>query len=184
MKIKSAEFIDSCFKIDQLPSDGLPEFCFSGRSNVGKSSLINMLLDRKNLVKTSKSPGKTISANFFLINKNFYFVDLPGYGYARRSKEMRQLWKKLIEPYLLGRKQLKQLFLLIDSRIGIQDNDSMMLDFLEGNNIPWTPLFTKADKINSSKKKMINNKNDFSIMTSSKTKEGQMELWQCISRNF
>ena len=147
MLIKKAEFVKSASSMSGLPEDGRPEFAFIGRSNVGKSSLMNMLLGRKNLVKTSKKPGKTVLLNYFNVNDSFYFVDLPGYGFASRSKSEQDLWRVVIEKYLRTRKSLADIFLLIDSRHGILPNDGQMIEFLDHYRIGYTPVFTKIDKL-------------------------------------
>ncbi len=155
MKIKEAKFVKSTFDIEQLPAPNLPEFAFIGRSNVGKSSLINMLVNRKNLAKTSSKPGKTRSINHFLINNNWYLVDLPGYGYAKTSKKERQQWNKLIFNYLTKRQNLVNLFVLVDSRIEPQAIDIDFINQLGINQIPFAIVFTKTDKL--TKNKIVSN---------------------------
>ncbi len=147
MNIKSAEFITSCAKMHQLPDTGLPEIAFSGRSNVGKSSLANRLINRKNLVKTSSKPGKTRLLNYFLINELFYFVDLPGYGYAKVSKSERENWRQLIESYLEEREMLHLVVQLVDARLTPQKPDLLMVDYLRYFEIPFTLVATKYDKL-------------------------------------
>ena len=146
MQIKSAEFIISNSTYAKCPSDGKPEYAFIGRSNVGKSSLINMLTGVKGLAKTSGKPGKTQLINHFLINKEWYIVDLPGYGYAQISKSSRRAWQKMITEYMLKREALVNVFLLIDSRIPPRDIDIEFANFLGANGIPMTIVFTKTDK--------------------------------------
>ncbi|MBO4588625.1 MAG: YihA family ribosome biogenesis GTP-binding protein [Bacteroidales bacterium] len=148
MTIKSAEFIVSNSTYKKCPTDGKPEYAFIGRSNVGKSSLINMLTGVKGLAKTSGKPGKTQLINHFLINKEWYIVDLPGYGYARTAKTSRKAWAKMIEDYMLKRETLVNVFLLIDSRIPPQNIDIEFANFLGSNGIPLTIVFTKTDKEN------------------------------------
>ena len=148
MTIKSAEFIVSNSTYKKCPTDGKPEYAFIGRSNVGKSSLINMLTGVKGLAKTSGKPGKTQLINHFLINKEWYIVDLPGYGYARTAKTSRKAWAKMIEDYMLKRETLVNVFLLIDSRIPPQNIDIEFANFLGSNGIPLTVVFTKTDKEN------------------------------------
>ena len=148
MTIKSAEFIVSNSTYKKCPTDGKPEYAFIGRSNVGKSSLINMLTGVKGLAKTSGRPGKTQLINHFLINKEWYIVDLPGYGYARTAKTSRKAWAKMIEDYMLKRETLVNVFLLIDSRIPPQNIDIEFANFLGSNGIPLTIVFTKTDKEN------------------------------------
>lgn len=151
MIIKSAEFIISNTKISKLPPAELPEYAFIGRSNVGKSSLINMILGVKGLAKTSQKPGKTQLINHFLINKTWYVVDLPGYGYAKTSKSNRQEWAKFIRNYLDKRESLQCVFVLIDSRIEPQKIDIDFCCWLGERSIPFILAFTKADKQSSVK---------------------------------
>ncbi|KHJ38520.1 putative GTP-binding protein EngB [Pedobacter glucosidilyticus] len=146
MIIKSAEFTVSNTKISKLPPPILPEYAFIGRSNVGKSSLINMLLNAKGLAKTSQKPGKTQLINHFLVNKTWYVVDLPGYGYAKSSKSNRQEWAKFIRNYLEKRESLQCVFVLIDSRLEPQKIDIEFCCWLGERSIPFILLFTKADK--------------------------------------
>lgn len=146
MLIKSAEFVISSPSYKQCPQDERAEYAFIGRSNVGKSSLINMLTNRKGLAKTSSMPGKTMLINHFLINDEWYLVDLPGYGYARRGKESREELRVLIEDYILERKQLTNLFVLIDSRHKPQQIDLEFMEWLGESGIPFSIVFTKADK--------------------------------------
>lgn len=155
MQIKSAEFVISNTDVFKCPHDRLPEYAFIGRSNVGKSSLINMLVNRKGLAMTSSTPGKTLLINHFLINKEWYLVDLPGYGYAQRGKEGRENIRKIIESYILKRKELTSLFVLIDSLHAPQANDLEFMTWLGTNEIPFSIIFTKADK-NSHSKLMLN----------------------------
>jgi len=146
MMIKSAEFICSNTKTDKLPAPTLPEYAFIGRSNVGKSSLINAMMNRKGLAKTSQTPGKTQLINHFLINKNWYLVDLPGYGYAKTSRTNRIEWGKFIKKYLFSRENLQCVFVLIDSRLIPQKIDLEFCCTLGEKGIPFILLFTKADK--------------------------------------
>ncbi len=147
MKIKSADFLMSNSSVDKCPSAPFPEYAFIGRSNVGKSSLINMLTGRKNLAKTSGRPGKTQLINHFLINKKWYLVDLPGYGYARVSKKAKKTFQKYITDYFKKRKQLIAAFLLIDIRHNPQPIDMDFMEWLGENSIPFAIVFTKADKL-------------------------------------
>ena len=146
MNITSAEFIISNTNIRKCPQTGLPEFAFIGRSNVGKSSLINMLTERKALAMTSSTPGKTMLINHFLINKRWYIVDLPGYGYAKRGKQAMEELKRIINSYVLYREQLTCLFVLIDSRLEPQKVDLEFINMLGENGVPFGIIFTKADK--------------------------------------
>jgi GTP-binding protein len=149
MKIKSAEFVISSSDVSKCPKDRLPEFAFIGRSNVGKSSLINMLVDRKNLAKTSGKPGKTRLINHFKINNNWFLVDLPGYGYAKVSKSTKADFQSFIKKYFTAREQLLYGFILIDARIEPQQIDLDFMEWLGENQIPFCIVFTKTDKISS-----------------------------------
>ena len=148
MEIKNATFVVSNTDYKKCPDTGLPEYAFIGRSNVGKSSLINMLTNNKSLAKTSVRPGKTQLINHFIINKQWYLVDLPGYGYARISKSARAQWQKMTNDYLLQRETLMNTFVLIDSRLTPQQIDLDFISFLGQNGIPLSIVFTKADKQN------------------------------------
>ena len=147
MTIKDAKFVISNSRADMCPKHGRPEYAFIGRSNVGKSSLINMLTGRKALAKTSSTPGKTLLINHFLINNDWYLVDLPGYGYAQRGKSEMMKLKNLIEHYVLEREELTCLFVLIDSRHELQAKDAEFIRMLGENGVPFGIIFTKADKL-------------------------------------
>ncbi|MUP46714.1 YihA family ribosome biogenesis GTP-binding protein [Gramella sp. BOM4] len=147
MKIKSAEFVISNSKVELCPKSSLPEYAFIGRSNVGKSSLINMLTGRKSLAKTSAKPGKTQLINHFLINKNWHLVDLPGYGYAKVSKSTKRVFQKFITAYFEKREQMVCAFVLIDSRHKPQAIDMEFMQWLGEHAIPFCIIFTKADKL-------------------------------------
>ena len=147
MNIKSAEFIISNTDVRKCPEGTRPEYAFIGRSNVGKSSLINMLTERKGLAMTSSKPGKTLLINHFLINNEWFLVDLPGYGFAQRGKEQREQLRMLIENYTLYREQLTSLFVLVDSRHEPQKIDLEFMEWLGENGIPFAIIFTKIDKI-------------------------------------
>jgi len=151
MTIKSAEYTISSARVQQCPAGDLPEFAFIGRSNVGKSSLINMLTGRSNLAKTSATPGKTVLINHFLINSQWYLVDLPGYGYAKRGMQQRDELQRMISSYILQRDQMMNLFLLIDSRHEPQRIDLEFIEWLGENGIPFSIVFTKADKLSKGK---------------------------------
>lgn len=153
MEIKKAEFLISSPTIDKCPKDNRIEYAFIGRSNVGKSSLINMLCNHKGLSKTSSTPGKTLLINHFLINDEWYLVDLPGYGFAKRSKKVQTDIEKMINTYILQREQLVNLFVLIDVRHEQQKIDRAFIDWLGENEIPFTIVFTKADKLGPVKAK-------------------------------
>lgn len=150
MKIESAEFVVSNTDIKKCPKDGKPEYAFIGRSNVGKSSLINMLTDNKKLAKISGKPGKTQLINHFIINDNWYLVDLPGYGYAKASKTSREKWEAFITTYLLEREELTNVFVLLDSRLEPQKIDLEFMDWCGENGIAFSMIFTKIDKLSSS----------------------------------
>ena len=153
MEITTAEFVVSNTDVRKCPATSCPEYVFIGRSNVGKSSLINMLTGRKGLAMTSATPGKTMLINHFLINKSWYLVDLPGYGYAKRGKKAQESIQRIIETYILYREQLTCLFLLIDSRLAPQAIDLEFIEWLGENGIPFAIVFTKADKLNNEKLK-------------------------------
>jgi GTP-binding protein len=151
MKITTAEFVLGAVNLRQLPKDGLSEVAFLGRSNVGKSSFINKLCNRKSLARPSSEPGKTREMNYYLINKQFYFVDLPGYGYARLPEQIRSSWGKLIEQYLKSREQLSLVLQLVDARHEPTELDMMMVGWLDYYEIPFLVALTKADKLPVSK---------------------------------
>ncbi len=191
MLIKSAEYVISSARVDQCPQGGLPEFAFIGRSNVGKSSLINMLTGRAGLAKTSATPGKTILINHFIINNEWYLVDLPGYGYAKRGQQQRDELQRMITGYILRREQMMNLFLLIDARHEPQRIDLEFIEWLGENGIPFSIVFTKADKL--SKGKLAANVKHYlaelskqweelppHFITSSETKLGKDELLDYI----
>lgn len=150
MIIRSAKFIKSSPKVEECPPQSLPEYAFIGRSNVGKSSLINMLTGIKALAKVSGKPGKTQLINHFEINESWYLVDLPGYGYAKTGKSQRHVFAEMITRYIMNRESLHCLFLLIDSRLEPQAIDSTFIDWLGSNHIPFALVFTKSDKLSSS----------------------------------
>ena len=188
MKIISAEFIKSAVDPAHCPKEGIPEIAFAGRSNVGKSSLINSLLNRKNLVKTSSTPGKTQLINFFKINNQFFFVDLPGYGFARVPVAIKKNWGKMIETYLEKRKNLKLVVLILDIRHKPTDDDRLMAAWLDFHKIHTVFVANKSDKVKKSEK----NKKILSILEflekkviifSSKDREGKKDLWRVIE-NF
>jgi len=151
MEIKSAEFVISSATVSKCPEEKLPEYAFIGRSNVGKSSLINMLTGNKKLAMTSSKPGKTLLINHFLVNGKWFLVDLPGYGYARIGKSGRERLEKMIYGYILKRESLTNLFVLIDSRLEPQQIDLEFFEFLGANGVPFSIVFTKIDKLSASK---------------------------------
>lgn len=191
MVIDSATFTKSSPNFSQCPEPTLPEFAFIGRSNVGKSSLINMLTNNKKLAKISGTPGKTQLINHFLINGSWYLVDLPGYGFAKTSKKNRAIWQKMINNYLLNRENLVTTFILVDSRHEPQKLDLELLRWFGENELPFVLVFTKSDKL-SKAKKQHNIKHyqevllgeweelPLSIISSSVQKLGQAELLQLI----
>ncbi len=147
MKISSVEMKISAVRISQYPEDDLPEFLLVGRSNVGKSSFINTLIHRKNFARTSSRPGKTQTLNFYLVNENFYLVDVPGYGYALTSKKTQEKFGKMIEDYLANRENLKHVFMLVDFRHKPTKDDVLMYNYLKYYHLPVTIVATKIDKI-------------------------------------
>lgn len=193
MKIVSAEFIKSAFDRSHWTTDGLPEIAFLGRSNVGKSSLINSLLGRKGLARTSNTPGRTQSINFFLINESFYFVDLPGYGYARVPKTMRSDWGRMAEQYLSEREPLVLCIQLVDARHKPTDLDEQLNEWLVFHKKPHIIAATKADKMSSNqlRKSLTSIENKLSdsrvVAYSSATGKGRDAVWDEIGsavRNF
>jgi len=192
MEIRSAQFVISNTDITKCPAPTLPEYAFIGRSNVGKSSLINMLVSRKDMAKTSGKPGKTQLINHFIVNENWYLVDLPGYGYAQVSREKREKWEQFIRDYILNRQNLMCMFVLVDSRLSPQKVDLEFMDWLGENNIPFVMVFTKMDKL--SKAKTANNIANYKeemgrswdelppcFYTSAEKKEGRKEILDFIS---
>jgi GTP-binding protein len=193
MQVKSADFVTSSAHIGQCPKPILPEFAFIGRSNVGKSSLINMLVGRKSLAKTSSKPGKTQLINHFIINEQWYLVDLPGLGYAKVSKHQRAKWHKMINNYLLKRENLLNIFVLVDSRIDPQSIDIDFINWLGMSQLPFTILFTKTDKLSPYKlkihlerfrKELLKTWDELPqiIVTSANTKKGKEEILDLIER--
>ena len=189
MKIKETEFVISAVRPNQYPTDGLPEIALAGRSNVGKSSLINKMMLRKNLARTSSQPGKTQQLNYYRINKELYLVDFPGYGYAKVSKTQREQFGIMIETYLQQREQLAVQLLVIDIRHAPSKDDQLMYQWLKHYEIPTCIVCTKADKIPRSKwdkhVKIVKQTlevepNDKLVLFSSETGQGRDELWQHI----
>ena len=189
--VKSAEFVKSSPDYRQSPKADKPEFAFIGRSNVGKSSLINALVNKKDLAKTSSQPGKTQLINHFLIDQDWYLVDLPGYGYARVSRDNRAVWGKMIRNYILKRESLLNVYLLIDSRHSPQKIDVEFMNFLGENSVPFTIVFTKIDKqtANKTNENLRNYKNELLkyweelpqiILTSAEKRQGLEELMDSI----
>jgi GTP-binding protein len=189
MKVVEAEFVISAVGPQQYPEDALPEIALAGRSNVGKSSLINRMIQRKNLARTSSQPGKTQTLNFYRINQCLYFVDLPGYGYAKVSKSLRREWGRFIERYLLERERLKLLILIVDLRHPPTRDDQMMYEWLKYHRVPVCVVATKADKIPRGKwqkhLKIVKETLQFHpadplVLFSSETGQGRDELWKVI----
>lgn len=191
MEIKSAEFVISNTDVRKCPEGTRPEYAFIGRSNVGKSSLINMLTARKGLAMTSQKPGKTLLINHFLINKEWFLVDLPGYGFAQRGKEGRENIRRIIESYVLQRPQLTCLFVLLDCRHEPQKIDLEFMEWLGENEVPFAIIFTKIDKI--SRGRLTENQNKYKerlletweelppiLLSSSETKDGREEILDYI----
>ena len=182
MIIKSAEFVVSNSTYTKCPQHHLPEYAFIGRSNVGKSSLINMLTQKSKLAMTSATPGKTMLINHFLINNEWYLVDLPGYGYAKRGKAEMEKLRKLIEGYVHGREQLTNLFVLIDSRLEPQRIDLEFIEWLGENGVPFSIIFTKADK--TKKGELKKNTQKFLSVLSEQWEELPMYFISSSERNI
>ena len=189
MKITNVEFVTSAVRRSQYPTDKKPEFLLGGRSNVGKSSFINTLVNRKNLARISAIPGKTQTLNFYLINDCFYLVDVPGYGFAKVSKELKNKFGLIIEDYLKERDNLKRVFMLIDFRHKPTNDDVLMYDYLKYYQIPVTIVATKSDKVSKNSydmnKKIIQdtlnlNENDNLILFSTVDKTGKQEIYESI----
>ena len=192
MIIQSAEYLQSNTQISKLPEPRFPEFAFIGRSNVGKSSLINALTGSKGLAKTSAKPGKTITINHFLINSNWYLVDLPGYGFAKRSKTEREKWDKMMRNYLKKRENLVYTFILLDSRLEPQKIDLDFIEWMAESQLPFILVFTKADKLGAVgldknlaiyKKQLLRNWEELPVIiaTSAVSGKGKEEILQIIS---
>lgn len=191
--VKSAKFIISNTDIKKCPQDGKPEYAFIGRSNVGKSSLINMLTNQRKLAMTSATPGKTLLINHFLINNEWYLVDLPGYGYAKRSKSQTEQLEHIISSYVLDRQQLTLLFVLIDSRHAPQKIDLEFIQWLGENGVPFSIIFTKADKLTKTalasniaayKNRLLEEWEELPqiFITSSETAHGREEVLEYINQ--
>jgi GTP-binding protein len=195
MKIKSSEFLTSSDHYKKCPKPDKAEFAFIGRSNVGKSSLINMLTDRKKLAKISSTPGKTQLINHFIINGKWYLVDLPGYGWAKVSKSSKMKWEKMIRGYILNRDNLVAIFVLVDCRLDPQTIDIDLVNWLGENGIPFVIVFTKADKLSNNKlnasiakfkRELSETWEDLPLMisTSSQTKKGREEILDFIDETL
>jgi len=191
MKILSAEFVISAVGPKQFPQDRKPQIAFSGRSNVGKSSIINALLHRKNLVKTSQTPGKTQLINFFIINETYYFVDLPGYGYARVPYAVTDAWAPMIEGYLSSTPQLSAVIVLLDSRREPDERDLRLIEWLRQYDIPAIYALTKTDKLNRQELDRARRSvgtalgiADTLVLTSATTGQGIKDLWGAITKKL
>ena len=190
MKIKTAEFVTSAVKPNQYPAPDFPEVAFAGRSNVGKSSLINTLVNRKRLVKTSSTPGRTQLINFFLVNDTLSMVDLPGYGYARVPTAVKKQWGPMVETYLAQRESLKAVVLLLDVRRTPRAEESQFMDWLRHYRIPFILVLTKADKLSNNKirqqlpqaAQVLGVGAEELILFSAKTRKGLEVLWKRIER--
>ena len=192
MIVKSAEFVTSAVKPDQYPPPEFPEIAFAGRSNVGKSSLINTLVNRRRLVKTSGRPGRTQLINFFIINQRVYLVDLPGYGYAKVPEAIRRQWGPMVETYLQGRPNLNAVVLIVDVRRvpGIEELNFM--DWLAANGVACIPVVTKCDKLSKTKQKQsvvrisetLGVSETQLIKFSAKTRQGRDAVWQAIKQHI
>jgi GTP-binding protein len=190
MKVLSAEFIKSATQPSEYPPGNLPEIAIAGKSNVGKSSLINTMVNRKNLARTSSSPGRTQLINFFQVNGNLSVVDLPGYGFAKAPLAVRQAWKPMVETYLQTRGTIRLVILILDSRRGLSSDDSTLLDWLDYHSIPTLIVLTKADKL--SQLERARQKNGVAgarrlegrplLFFSAHTGEGKDELWGLIQK--
>ncbi|MBM6619778.1 ribosome biogenesis GTP-binding protein YihA/YsxC [Bacillus suaedaesalsae] len=191
MKVNTAEIVISAVKPEQYPDDGLPHIALAGRSNVGKSSFINKMINRKALARTSSKPGKTQTLNFYIINEMLYFVDVPGYGYAKVSKSERAAWGKMIETYIKKSPHLKVVLLIVDVRHAPSKDDVMMYEFLKHFDIPTMVVATKADKIPKGKwqkhlkvvkETLQMDKNDPLVLFSSETAQGKDEAWATMMK--
>jgi len=174
MEIKEVDFIGSFERESQCPRDMVPEYAFIGRSNVGKSSLINMLCNIKGLARVSNTPGKTQTINFFRVDSAWHLVDLPGYGYAKISKKMRQKWENMIERYLITRPQLQVVFVLLDSRHDLQSIDMEFINWLGDRRVPFVIVYTKTDKL---KKSQVGN-------NVKRIQEGMLKYWNSLPQEF
>ncbi len=192
MLIKSAKFITSAVKPSQYPAPDYPEVAFAGRSNVGKSSLLNVLVNRKSLVKTSKTPGRTQLINFFLVNESVSLVDLPGYGYAKVPAAIRRKWGPMIETYLSDRENLTSVVLIMDIRRTPKVEEFNFIDWLNQRQIPCIPILTKTDKLSKSKQnkqraaiaKLLGMDPKYLILFSAKSRKGLPYVWQALEQHL
>jgi len=191
-RVTSSQYIISALSPTQLPRTSYPEIAFAGRSNVGKSSLINTLLGQRRLAQTSSTPGKTRALNFFCVNERLYFVDLPGYGFAAVPKELRNRWQKLVEPYLRDRRTLRGVIQLIDCRHEPMESDLQLRQWLAVHRIPTLMVLTKADKLSRSKaqqaletaQRTLSRGEDQPVLFSATTREGRVLIWKWIENRL
>mgnify|MGYP000684033081 FL=1 len=193
MKVNQVELVISAVRPEQYPGDILPEFALAGRSNVGKSSFINKMIGRKSMARISSKPGKTQTLNFYKIEETLYYVDVPGYGFAKVSKTEREAWGKMIETYITSREQLRAVVLIVDLRHAPTNDDVMMYDFLKHHELPCIVIATKADKIPKGKwqkhlkvtrETLDMDKEDDLIMFSSETGLGKDKAWDAIKSYY
>ncbi len=192
MKINSADFVKSARDASGWPGEGLPEVAFAGRSNVGKSTLINTMINRKNLARISSRPGRTRLINFFKVNDEFMFADLPGYGWAGVSKAERISWRRMVEEYLEGRNELRAVVLIVDLRRGAEDEEQDLVDWLEDREIPAVIVGTKADKLKrgalaKARRELADSLGisiEEAITFSGKTNQGRSELWSRLMKHM
>lgn len=189
IQIKNVQYVKSILSANERPTPALPEIAFVGRSNVGKSSLINCLANVKNLARVSKQPGKTRAINYFSVDNRFYLVDLPGYGFAKISKSARVDWQRVIEAYLLNNQQIRSILVLIDSKVGAKENDRQLIEWLEFNRAPYRVVATKVDKISRSERAvqarkireaLNQSRNEPLLFFSAKDRTGREELLKYI----
>lgn len=191
-KVTSSQYITSVVSLDQLPKAGFPEIAFAGRSNVGKSSLLNTLLGHRRLAQTSSTPGKTRMLNFFLVNERLFFVDLPGYGYAKVAKRLRNRWNNLVEPYIRHRETLVGVVHLVDCRREPTESDRQLSEWLDFHQIPTLVVLTKADKLSRPKamlaldvaRKTLRQGENQCVLFSAKTDQGKVEIWKWIVSRY
>jgi GTP-binding protein len=183
MRVGEAKFVAASTRPGQFPASELPEIAFAGRSNVGKSSLLNRLTGRRALARVSKTPGRTQQINFFAVGERFVLVDLPGYGYARVPKAVQEDWRRLVESYLATRRQLRAVVLIVDVRRGIEEDDQLLLDFLGDHGVRAVLVATKIDKVGRAElqKRLAELRSSAVLPFSSVTGEGMTELWQVLS---
>lgn len=192
MLIKSSQFITSAVKPSQYPEPSFPEVAFAGRSNVGKSSLLNILVNRKSLVKTSKTPGRTQLINFFLVNESLFLVDLPGYGYAKVPAAVKRTWGPMIETYLSERQTLSSVVLIMDIRRRPKEHEFNFIDWLMARHLPCIPILTKTDKLSKTRQmqqrfaiaKLLDMAPDQLILFSAKNRSGLTKIWHAIEHHL